>query len=146
MPFISLERCIAYEALIDAIYKAWKYFEAEDSYDFKDRYEKDDWAEITGTAGEAAEKACQDVDYLLTKYALDIPEEMSYKIHILMMDKAYNVFMETVCLFCDHDEEEMEEVWEGIYNMREEWADYRDRKFCVVAGPMREIFADYIIK
>lgn len=134
-----------YESLIDAIDKAWKYFEAEDSYNFETRYTKEDWAEKTGSAGEAAEEACKKVDYLLTKYMLDIPKELSEKLHVLMMSKAYDVFMETVCLFCDHDEEEMEEVWEGIYNMREEGAKYRDNKLEVIAEPMREVFADYIV-
>ncbi len=128
-----------YEALVEAIVKSWRFFYTE----WYTSENIDDMVKRYYIEFEEAEDACRTVDYLLTKYMLDIPADLNEKIYSLKWTMAESVLMDTVCLFCEHEEDEMEEVEKELSNMLMTGMEFQEVKF---VNKLKPVFEQYIVK
>ncbi len=121
-----------YEALVEAIDKAERYFYYE-LY----TYHESNLVKYYTTEYEEAEEACKRVGFLSRKYMLDIPKKIKKAVDTAYWNMAEGIIMDTVCAFTVGGEDE------------ETISDIHDRlqlKKTYYLIDLQKVFSDYILQ
>ena len=134
-----------YVAMFEAIDMMWSYYHAEDDHLFE-KYSEEEYAKYNVVQYEEAEASVYNVNKLLNKYMLDIPQSFSDKIfkwfHKNVQDRLTDIVFLFIALWDGPDPDELKELEETINFLKNEEYQYKSG---IYYKELQNMFTDYVL-